>query len=123
MKRITKEDYPLLKTWFDKYENWPMPQESSLSAIGVMNHFAAGWLYGTVGTDLCIIEFVITDKDYRGDDRDEGVQEVVQTLGDIAKEEGYRVAFAWLNKPTLIEKYKNTGFLYSGECTELVKPL
>ena len=132
IRQITDRDWEeTIPSWYGKYgDAWPLPQRHMMPDNGLGGAivssgdtpFACGMLYYT-NSSIAIIEFVIADKDYREDDRDEGIELVLSSLKELAKSKGCEVIFAWVKNKSLINKYNNTGFLNSAECTELVTKL
>ena len=70
---------------------------------------AAMFLY-TTNSKTAIPAIIISDKDYKDNDRSDALQLLVDFTTDFAQEIGCKYSFAWAKPGMLLEKYKQTGF-------------
>jgi len=119
----------LVKWWAD-FDFTAPPKEllpdNGLGGAMVFNEdseICAGFLYQT-NSKIAWVEFIISNKEYRGSDRGEAIEYLINVLSIKAKELGYTSIYTSLNHKVLIERYKRCGFIASSQnCTEMVKKL
>ena len=130
--RLLKEgDYEntLTKWWRDW--KWQVPAKDFLPEQGLGGvmvskgemDICAGYLYFT-NSMAAWCEFVVSNKEYRGDDRSEAIKVLIDTLSEMGKERGVKYVYTSLKNDSLINKYKDCGYIQgSTGCTELIKIL
>ena len=124
-------DYECILTgWWNDW-NWMAPPKDSLPEDGlggVMIHkgdvnVCAGFLYGT-NSKTAWCEYVISNKEYKGNDRSDAIRLLITILSKIAKDRGYKYIFTSVKHPGLINHYKNCGYIESSKgCQEMIKIL
>lgn len=122
-------DGTLVKWWKDW--EWTAPPKSSLPDDGLGGlmvykddvDICAGFLYQT-NSKTAWLEFIVSNKEYRGKDRKEALELLINVLSIKAKELGYTTIYTSLTHNGLIKRYENCGFLMgSQKCTEMIKTL
>lgn len=119
-KHIEEKDLHTILSWFSQYKNWAAPPREALpdnGLGGVVIHkdgqlIVAGYLYKT-NSKLALLEWVVANKEYREDDRDDAVLLLVRVLKEVAGVEGFKHIFAFTQHEKLIEKYEEAGFVKS----------
>ena len=83
----------------------------------------AGFVYYT-NSKMCWIEFVVSNPDYRESDRKEALVSLINELGEIAKSQGYKVAYTNLKNASLINHFSDCQYIKgSTDTTEMIKVL
>jgi hypothetical protein len=130
-RKLREEDYDnTLKGWWTDWGG-EIPPRSSLAENGVGGvmvskgdtDICAGYLYQT-NSDIAFCEFVVSNYNYREKDRGQAIEFLIETISQLAKIMGARVMWATVFNKSLVQKYKNTGYIQTQDrCIELVKHL
>lgn len=124
---IKEEDYNELLTWW-KWHRFSPPLLEMLPNSGVMLskegiNICAGYIYFT-NSNICWIEFIVSNPNYRESDRKEAIKELIQQLGYIAKDNGFKVVYTNLKNPSLIKYFSDVGYIEgSVKTTEMINLL
>lgn len=130
--RLLREgDYEntLVKWWNDW--KWAAPSKDFLPEDGIGglmvskgdNDICAGFIYFT-NSKAAWCEFVISNKEYKEKDRGDAIKVLLESLSAISKERGVKYVYSSLKSNSLIEKYKECGYVQGDTgCTELIKIL
>ena len=111
IRAVTKKDYDnILVGWWNEW-GWTPPKREFLPDSGIMIskdeiNICAGFIYFT-NSKVAWIEFVISNKDYREDDRMDAIEFLLALLSEIAVSEGYEFGYA------VLKHYENVGFVNS----------
>lgn len=116
VRKLIESDWNFLPSWWEVY-NQPVPQRDFLPENGLggfmvykeHNAIAAMFLY-TTNSRTAIPAIVISDKDYKDNDRSDALQLLVDFTSSFAEDMGYKYSFAWAKPGVLLEKYKESGF-------------
>ena len=83
----------------------------------------AGFIFLTnAKTAWC--EYIVSNFNYREDDRHEAIDFLIESLSLIAKDKGYKYIFTSLNNSALIKRYEECGYIAGSKgCTEMIKIL
>jgi len=116
IRKLIESDWNIIPEWYKKY-NQPRPDrdfypENGLGGFMVYKDkklIAAMFLY-TTNSKTAIPAIIISDKDYKDNDRSDALQLLVDFTTDFAKEIGCKYSFAWAKPGMLLEKYEQTGF-------------
>jgi hypothetical protein len=101
IRRLEESDYDELVNWWKDWK-WEAPPRDFLPENG------------TGG-------FMVSNDDYKGKDRKEAIQFLINSLSAVAEESGAGYGYAVLKHKGLIEYYKNSGFSESDKnITEMV---
>lgn len=126
-------DYKTLVEWWS-FWRFPAPSQGSLphynedSFNGVIvskdnKDIASGFLYET-NSNMCWIEFIVTNPKTTSEERNEGVLKVLEELSSVAKRLGFSIVFSSIKNQNLINKYIDCGFIEGTKgTTELIKIL
>jgi hypothetical protein len=132
--RIAKHsDYKTLKEWWS-FWRFPAPSQESLPSFGKDSFngiiasknnkdIASGFLYET-NSNMCWIEFIVTNPKTTSEERNEAILKVLEELSLSAKELGFSIVFSSIKNQNLINKYIESGFIEGTKGTsELIKIL
>jgi len=116
VRKLIESDWNIIPKWYKKYKQ-PIPDrdfypENGLGGFMVYKGkmlIAAMFLYVT-NSKTAIPAIVISNKDYKDNDRSDALQLLVDFTTDFAKEIGCKYSFAWAKPGMLLEKYEQTGF-------------
>ena len=125
-RSIHKEDYSTLVDWW-KWFRFPAPSYEMLSDKGFMItkngvDICAGFLY-TTNSSFCFCEYIVSNPDYRENDRSEAIVELINVIGQNAKELGHTLSFTFIKNENLINRYLDAGYIKGSESIEMVKAL
>jgi hypothetical protein len=128
---LTEQDYDssLLKWWKDW--SWTAPPKDMLPENG-----AGGLMVSSNGIDVCAgflyltnsktawVEYIVSNKEYRENERRECIEVLIQSLSDIARDKGFVYIYTSVKNYHLIRKYENCGFIKGdSHCQEMIKLL
>lgn len=107
------EDYKTIETFCNK-RSLPLIEKDLLSDYGVLvldgeTPVVCGWLYPTLGSKLCLIENVISDKDVK--DKDESLSLLFYTLHLIAKDMGYKYVKNSVENKSMKKRLESYGYM------------
>ena len=132
VQKIKEEHVELIYSWANSIEEWKdkfpprvfLP-ESGLGGVIVSNDdipFVAGFLY--FNPHISFIEWFIADPEYREDNRSEGINLVITTLEQIAKDAGSKAVFSVTRSKSLMNKFEELGYsVDTNPSHECIKPL
>jgi len=81
----------------------------------------AGFIYLT-NSKVALTEFVVSNKEYKDNDRSDAIQLLIDSILLLADERGYKYAHVILKNKSLLNKYKKSGYLVSDDnVTEMLK--
>lgn len=126
VRAVEESDYDnvLLKWWKDW--GWEAPPKDFLPQTGLIVSkngvdICAGFLYLT-NSKVALTEFVVSNRDYKEDDRGEALNFLLECIVEYADMEGYKYAHVILKNKSLLKKYKDLGYIESDtNVIELVK--
>jgi hypothetical protein len=116
VRKLIETDWDFLPSWWEVYNQQP-PQRDFLPENGLggfmvckeNDAIAAMFLY-TTNSRTAIPAIVISDKDYKDNDRSDALQLLVDFTTSFAEDMGYKYSFAWAKPGMLLDKYKESGF-------------
>ena len=128
VRKLKETDWDYIPGWWEKYgaEGFPkdfLPgsypiegeKETKRDGLGGFvvckdNHpIAAMWLWLT-NSKTAIPAVVVSDKNYRDEDRSDALQLLVDFTTDFAEQMGFKYAFAWAKPGMVLDRYKNAGY-------------
>lgn len=115
--QLTEQDYPIISKWWEEYHHSPFMPQSCLPDNGTgglmiykdKNPIGCGFVYRT-NSSIAWVEYVVFNKSYRGEDRNDLLLELIKQLEYFAKINGSTVCFTTTASESLIDKYKQNGW-------------
>ena len=128
---LEEDDYDsTLVPWW-KSHRWTPPLQDFLpdnGKSGIMVSkgdidICAGFLYLT-NSNVCFMEFLISNFDYREEDRGDAIDFLLGVLGFVAKDSGMKYMYSTLKNKNLLDRYLKVGFIEGDKnATELIRVL
>jgi hypothetical protein len=110
IRLVNDSDYEMFRSWWEGW-GWTPPPKDFLPNIGVVvNECAAGFLYVS-NSKVCWVDWIISDKNYRGEDRDEIINMVLASLEEISKDYDAKFLYSLIKHEKLMEKYESMGYV------------
>lgn len=116
IRKLTESDYETLEKWWRAWK-WPPVEKEFLPDNGTGGFvvykdnvmIVAGFVYVT-NSKAVLLEWVISNPEYREDDRDVAITYLISTVEKIIKEWGYKYIFTIGRTKALINKHKELGW-------------
>jgi hypothetical protein len=106
---VNEQNYSMLVEWW-KQHNWSPVPLSMLPRTGfIVNDIVAGFIYST-DSNLCLIEWIISDPKSEKIKRKESLSVLLDTLCMAAKELGFNACFTYTKNKGLIETLQKNNF-------------
>lgn len=130
IRKLQESDYETLEQWWKAWK-WPPIQKDFLPDNGTSGFvvekegimIVAGFVYIT-NSKAVLLEWIISNPNYREDDRDMAITCFIKTVEKIIKEWGYKYIFSIGRTKALIEKHKQLGYNVDDKPSyEIVKTL
>ena len=131
IRKLTEADYEALEKWWKAWD-WPPIKKDFLPENGTGGlmvqakdgtPIVAGFLYMT-NSKAVLLEWIISNPEYREDDRDMAITSFIKAIEMVIKEWGYKYIFSIGRTKALIEKHKELGYHVDKEPSyEIVKIL
>lgn len=118
-----QKDYEMLAKWW-LHHGWGDVPAIILPKEGfIVNEICAGFIYQT-DSKIAWIEYIVSDPASEKEYRAQSLDILIDNLIKRAKELGFLVAFATLEHPALIERYKKHGFVIGdSKVTNMIRSL
>jgi hypothetical protein len=116
LRSLQESDWETLQTWWKAW-GWPEMSKDLMPLDGLgglvvekdSKPIAAGFLYLT-NSKVAWTEWIISDPNYRNEDRIECLKMVVQGLEDIAINSGYKIILSVGRNKSLLNIHKELGY-------------
>jgi hypothetical protein len=100
----------MLCGWWEAW-GWIPPPKDFLPEIGVIvDEVAAGFLYIS-NSKISWVDWIVSDKNYRGEDRDDIINVVLASLEEISKDYDTKFLYSLIKHEKLMEKYQSMGYV------------
>ena len=117
LRWLTDEDYPELVKWWEDW-GWTAPTKGMLPNRGLGGvmvnkdgvNICAGFMYIT-NSDYALLEYIISNKEYRGKERKLALQELIDAISEVAKSQGFKHIFTSLKHPHLKRHFLSCGYI------------
>ena len=119
IRKLEESDWDTLVDMWNGWDDWKgnnptkdlLPENGTGGYIVEKNGKAvvAGFLY-TTNSKACWIEWVVSDKKYRGKDRKQAITMLIQGTESVAKASGFSVVFSIGRNKGLIESFEDLGY-------------
>jgi hypothetical protein len=128
---LNEGDYDVLSSWWKDWRWTPpprdfLPQDATggvmVSKDGI--EICAGFIYFT-NSKTAIIEFIVSNFQYKNKDRKEAIEFLINTLTELAKEtNGCKYIYTSLKNQNLLNSFAACGYhVGSAGCIEMIKTL
>lgn len=130
-RKLKESDWETLVKWWDSWPNWTNPSKDFLpdnGTGGIMIEkdglpIVAGFIYKT-NSSCVLLEWIVSDPEYRADDRGQAVELLITEAEKLTKDLGYNYMFTIGRNKRLIETHKKLGWFVDGEPShEITKKL
>ena len=129
--RILKEsDWDTLVSWWNEWKDWGNhPSKEMLPQNGTGGFMiesdgkaiVSGFLYLT-NSKVGWIEWVVSDPNYKGDNKKEAIELLIHSLEDIAKQQGCEIILSIGRNKSLIKIHKKLGWTVDSDPSyEIIK--
>ncbi len=116
IRKLTESDYETLEKWWKAWK-WPPVEKEFLPDNGTGGFvvekngtmIVAGFIYVT-NSKAVLLEWIISNPEYREDDRDMAITCLISTVEKIIKGWGYKYIFTIGRTKALINKHKELGW-------------
>ena len=116
IRKLTESDYETLEKWWKAWK-WPPVEKEFLPDNGTGGFvvekngtmIVAGFIYVT-NSKAVLLEWIISNPEYREDDRDMAITCLISTVEKIIKGWGYKYIFTIGRTKALINKHKKLGW-------------
>ncbi len=130
IRKLTESDYETLEKWWKAWK-WPpiekdfLPENGTggfvIEKEGIM--IVAGFVYIT-NSKAVLLEWIISNPDYKENDRDIAITVFITSVEKIVKDWGYNYIFTIGRNKSLISKHKKLGWQVDEKPShEIVKKL
>lgn len=117
IRKLIESDYDILVKWWASWPNWTAPSRDFLPDDGKGGFMVekdgkpiiAGFTYIT-NSKAVLLEWIVSDPEYREDDRDMAITCLISTVEKIIKGWGYKYMFTIGRTKKLIEKHRELGW-------------
>lgn len=118
VRELRESDWETLTNFWKSWPEWKTPPTKELLPLngcgGVMickgeEPVMAGFLYLT-NSKVAWLEWIVSNPDYREDDRKEALELLINTLENVAISQGYEIILSIGRNKGLIETHKKLGY-------------
>jgi hypothetical protein len=129
IRKLITSDYDTLCEWWGQW-GWAAPPIDFLPEEG-----CGGFIVEDNGVGICAgfayitnskvgwSEFIISNKEYKSNDRSEAIDLLIETINLLLKNMGCKYVYTSVKNTALINRYKKHGFSKNDECIEMTKIL
>jgi len=115
-RSLLESDWETLQEWWTKW-NWPVVTKEMLPLNGLGGlmiykedtPIVAGFLYLT-NSNIAWMEWIVSNKDYKEDDRKEALELLILELEKVALSVGKNIIFSVGKNKSLINIHKDLGY-------------
>ena len=130
-RKLKESDWDTLVAWWDTWPDWVAPPKGFLPDNGTGGlmvekngvSIIAGFIYET-NSDAVLFEWVVSNPDYREEDRQDAVEKLLIDAENKIKEMGYKRVFSIGRSKRLIDTHKKLGWHVDDKSShEIIKNL
>ena len=130
-RNLKESDWDTLVSWWDSWDGWTTPTKEFLPANGTGGimiekdgkSIVAGFIYETNSASI-LLEWIISNPDYRDEDRQQAVEMLIIEAERKTKELGYNYMFTIGRNKNLIETHRKLGWHVDDKSShEIIKKL
>ena len=116
-RQLEESDWDTLVKWWEWWPEWTAPAKSFLPNNGTggiiiekdNQPIVAGFLYFT-NSDAVLLEWIVSNPQYREDDRKDAIELLINTCKALCKDEGKKYMFTIGRNKHLINTHKKLGW-------------
>ena len=114
IRRFEKKDLETIEKWWEAWPDWTSPGEGFLPETGLVvtsndKLIMAAFIYLT-NAKVALLEWIISDPDYRENDRKQALELLITGGEEVIKSLGYKFTFSMCRSKNLGETYKKLGW-------------
>ena len=117
IRQLKESDWDILPKWWDGWKNWVQPSRDALPNNGLggliveknNKPILAGFIY-TTNSKGAWIEWIISDPNYRDDDRQEALELLIKGAENICKAQGIKYVLFIGRHQNLINTFEKLGW-------------
>ena len=130
-RKLKASDWDTLVAWWETWPDWVAPPKGFLPDNGTGGlmvekngvSIIAGFIYET-NSDAVLFEWVVSNPDYREEDRQDAVEKLLIDAENKIKEMGYKRVFSIGRSKRLIDTHKKLGWHVDDKSShEIIKNL
>ena len=130
-RNLKESDWDTLVKWWDSWPDWTAPSKDFLPDDGTGGlmvekngmPIVAGFIYETNSSSV-LLEWIVSDPEYRDDDRGQAVELLITEAEKMTKSRGYNYMFTIGRNKRLIETHKKLGWSVDDKPShEIIKKL
>jgi len=131
IRRLQESDWKILPTWWEKWNGWKTPDREALPDNGLCGlmvekgerKILAGFMY-TTNSKGAWVEYIISDPEYRENDRQEALELFINAAENILKAQGFKYVLFVGKHKNLINTFEKSGwFVDKTPSYELMKKI
>jgi len=115
-RELRESDWNELPSWW-KWWRWPDVSRETLPLNGLGGimvykdniNIAAGFLYLS-NSNVAWLDWIISNPEYKDKDRKQALELLINTLEEVAKQQGYSVIITITKSKHLIDTHKKLGY-------------
>lgn len=116
VRALQESDWDTLQSWW-KWWRWPEVSKEVLPMNGIGGlmvykediPIATGFLYLS-NSKVAWLDWIISNPKYKEEDRKQSIELLINSLEDVAKQQGYSVIISITRNKPLIETHKKLGY-------------
>tara|TARA_Y100001963_G_scaffold145638_1_gene219532 strand:+ start:1998 stop:2399 length:402 start_codon:yes stop_codon:yes gene_type:complete len=116
-RKLQESDWSTLQEWWSTWPKWEVPPRDFLPDNGTGGFIVekddtpivAGFVYLTNSKGV-LLEWLISNPEYRENDRDEAIETLIMEIEKTIKNLGYKFMFTITQHNKLIETHKKLGW-------------
>ena len=131
IRRLKEEDFDVLTSWWKEWPEWEVMPRSYYPDNGKggclvekdNKPIVAGFIYLT-NSKGALLEWIVSDPNYRDDDRQEAIELLISGCENVCKSLGYEYVFSIGRTKKLIDTHKKMGWhVDDNPSSEMIKTL
>ena len=131
IRRLTEKDWSILPIWWEQWPKWKTPSRDALPENGLSGLMVekegkpiiAGFIYTTNSKGVWL-EWIISDPEYREDDRQQALELLISGAENVCKAQGFKYVFFVGKHKKLINTFEKLGWSVDREPShELIKTI
>jgi len=117
IRKLEEKDWSVLPTWWEQWPTWHTPLRDALPDNGLGGlmvekngkQVLAGFIYETNSKGVWL-EWIISDPEYRDNDRQEALELLIKTAEEVALKAGFKYVLFIGKHNNLINTFEKLGW-------------